>query len=279
MTAALGIAAAQKPDAAAWLDPCAFGDAYSEVLGFINKMVGSKDPINGLDFAEPGQAGYVPRNASWIFGGSDFRTKWPKFLNNTPTPGKPFVVGKWWKDREYRAYNGTWKQSVSNAEFCRSKMQPSYPCPPNAKMSGKCEKDVSNFWGSAEVAPHYPLSYYQKQFSSLRISCIGAVAMYEQANADLLKGKTIDGFCVAEIADQFVASPTLSGTADDLEQAVFVGEQNAAIAEENRKAAEQAMIDAMLGGNDDEGPSLALIGGGALVALGALYYFTTRKRG
>lgn len=62
-----------------WVSPCLFGEFYATAAGMISARVGSADPILGLDFPRPYQPGFVPREASWIFGGGHGRANWPTF--------------------------------------------------------------------------------------------------------------------------------------------------------------------------------------------------------
>jgi hypothetical protein len=285
LASALAEASGKDPGATGHVGPCTFGDYYSEVMGYINKIVGSWDPIIGVAFGKPGEVGYVPRNASWIFGGSDTRSLWPYFNNNPDNEN--FTVGKWWTERQYQNYPKGWRQAVSNGEFCRRWMNRAYPCEKGAmaysaigtggKM-GMCGSSES-WTGSRDPGRHYPLEYWQRKFTELRQQCMGAVSLYELKNKAELGNLTIDEACNQSTAEQVVASPDLTPEAEDFEKVLHDAER----ADDARKAAMEAEKSALLSAISDdlvsgEGGVNPLVIGAGVIGLGALYFALRRRR-
>jgi hypothetical protein len=284
LASALAEAGGKDPGAAGHVGPCMFGDYYSEVMGFINKIVGSWDPIIGVSFGDAGELGYVPRNASWIFGGSDTYALWPYFTENPP--GGDFQLGKWWTDRQYQDYPKGWRQAVANGEFCRQAMNKAYPCTKGATsyaaigadgQMGMCGSSES-WTGSRNPARHYPLEYWQRKFTELRQQCMGAVSLYELKNKATLGSDTIDEACAGLTADQVVSAPVLTGEAEDTEKVVH----DRVRADDARKAAAEAEKEALLAAISSDlmsgagGINPLAIGAGVL-GLGALYFILRRR--
>lgn len=272
----LGVAATASPGSPKHVGPCTFGELYVDAVGYINKIVGSWDPVNGIAFASQGDKGYVARNHSWIFGGSKSRTQWPSFSNNPV--GSSFTVGKWWTQQEYAERNPNWRQAVSNGEFCRSMMVPDYPCMNATAYPDQCGED-GGFWGNSDQAFHYPLSYWQREFSSLRITAMGYVSQYELKNKALLNGKTVDQTCEQEVAEQVVAAPDVSLDTTDQEEQVYQAEVAAEAQEAAVQAEQQALLMA-LSGDVQQGAGinpLLLVGG--VASLGLIYFLQRRRKG
>lgn len=283
------VAASSKPEtnAAHW-EPCYFGQKWSEAMAYINACVGSYDPVYQSAFGEEG-GGYVPRSASWIFGGNPGNSVYPKFNNPyvTGTDGNEegYGVGAslpgtdWIANQGYANYNIGWRRKVSNGSFCRQVMAKTYPCKNATAYPQKCgDNDCS---GSNCQCDHYPLIYWQKQFSALRGSLLTSVSIYENANKSLLQGDTIDQFCAAKVAQEIVDAPIVDETASPEEQLAF--EKKLADEEAEQRAqdrADQLYRDAVGDQNGDDSlaptlPRWMIIGLGSIAA----YAIYKRTRG
>ena len=159
-------------------------------------------------------------------------------------------------------------------------MKPDYPCL-NATAYPEMCGEGSGTWGNSDEAYHYPLSYWQRAFSALRIQAMGYVAQYELKNQALLKGKTVDQTCQQEVAEQAVAAPVVGvDTTDQVEQlyqAQVAADAKAAAVEAEQHALLMALSSEVQGGGAAGINPLFLVGG--IASLGLIYFLQRRQRG
>ena len=271
-----------KPGEEGHVSPCIFGEMYAAAQASINLRVGSVDPVWGIGFPGPGEPGYVPRFMSYLFGGSPGASAYPDYSEPYPSDG-----GTYFTSKAYEGITPAYRVHISNGSFCRQVMSKTYPCLGADAYPGACGgcKDDSLFGCSDYLCTHKPLEYWDRAYNGLRVELIGAVSVYEQTNADLLNGQTIDGFCAEKVAQQVVDAPlvTMTGLSPaELAYQKEVAEEKAALA---AKAEEQAMLDALLteenlqlGGVGAGAPGLgtvALVGG---LGLAAFFIYKRMKR-
>lgn len=257
----------------AHVTPCMFGELYSQAMYYINQCVGSYDPVTGLYTPEPDSPAYVPRWASWIFGGDAGLSNFPQFADewNRDTPG----ATAWW-DGGVDEYVGTWQSRVGDGEFCRQVITASYPCLGATSYPGKCGgcAKTSLLGCSNYTCSHYPLEYYQRKFSELRMELLNSVLIYEGKNKSILNGLTIDEACADQIVKAVVAAPPIDPEAVDANQGAY----QAAIQKEEDEAAAAALLNQALFGDQEEagGLPIGLIIGG-IAAVGAAIWLGTRR--
>ena len=273
-TDAVKTAASALPGDKAHVSPCMFGELYSEAMYYINQCVGSYDPLTGLYIPEPDSPAYVPRWASWIFGGDAGRSNWPKFEDawNRDTPG----ATAWWGGG-LDNYVGAWQSKVGDGEFCRQVITASYPCEGADSYPGMCGGCASeNLVGVCTnyVCSHYPLEFYQRKFSDLRMELLDAVLIYEGKNKKTLGGQTIDEACADQIVEAVVAAPPIDPEAVDATQGAY----QAAMQEEKDEHAAAALLQqSLLAAQEGDGLPLGLILGG-VAAVGAAIWLGSRRR-
>lgn len=268
---AVTVAAGKTPNSPGWVSPCVFGEMWSDAMGTISKYVGSKDQVTGLFYPEPGQPGYVPRHASWIFGGDGYKSDYPNFK-------KTWEGDKsWWYSGNYEDYSMEWRVRVSNAEFCRARMDSVYPCPGGGQYPAWCggckDKGLLGYCYDYHCS-HPPLVYYDRKFSELREDLLNALLIYEGKNKSLLAGATIDEHCKEQIVEATAQAPPV-GIVDE-DQVAYqqaVADEKQAIADE---AARVSIMEQLEGeATEPVLPAWAIAGGVALA--GFLIYRRLRR--
>ena len=172
---------------------------------------------------------------------------------------------------------GTWQSKVGDGEFCRQVITASYPCLGATSypgMCGGCQNENIVGVCTNYVCSHYPLEYYQKKFSELRMELLNSVLIFEGKNKSVLKGLTIDEACADQIVKAVVAAPPIDPEAVDATQGAY----QATIQKEKDEAAAAALLNQALFGGEEEDPGLPMgiiIGG--VAAVGVAIWLGTRR--
>jgi hypothetical protein len=274
---AVKTAASSKPGDASHVSPCTFGDLYADAMYYINQCVGSDDPITGLSVPPPDAPAYIPRWASWIFGGGPGRSSWPNFTDPWVADDSENTPG-WWSTGGVKEYNSEWRNKVGDGEFCRQVITADYPCKGATSYPGMCGGCVTeNLVGVCTnyLCSHYPLTYWQREFSALREELLNSVLIYEGKNKDELQGKSVDEACADQVVEANLAAPDIDPAAVDENQAAYA----ATVQAEQDKIAAQALLQQTLAGGTEEEPQLpiGLIAGG-LAAVGLAIWLGRRRR-
>lgn len=268
------------------VDPCTFRGMYVDAMAYINRMVGSIDPINGVGY--PGQddpEGFVPRKFSLIFGGARFNSTYPNYDDTHQGAEDPYYANEEWARFPLEV-----RQQISNSEFCRSVMDKTYPCSgtsvgfPDA-CGGKCLKKGFLGIGCANYhCTHHPLEYWDLSFHNARMKLVQAVEAYESKNQPTLLGRTLDQYCAQRYSALVAAAPTVDvfvGTEEEFAHLVTYESDKIALEAE---AANANLVDELLqaelaGGGSPAPSSLVPIAiAGAAIVGGVLLFNRIRRR-
>ena len=254
---------------------CAFSQMYSDAMGLINYAVGSRDPILGTDFGEPGTPAYIPRWRSVLFGGANARTNYPDYTLPHNGENDPYYSQERWAD-----LNEGLRREISNGEFCRARVSKTYPGKDAVQypdLIGGCLKKALIGCANYECK-HWPLIAWDLAFHDLRLELISAVALYEKTHAAELKGQTIDQYCAVQTAALAANAPEVIVGAVDRDQYAYSlqveNEKALALAESQ----EAQLVNELLAGGGGSAAALTpiLLAGGALIA--GIFAFSALRR-
>ena len=289
------------PNNEAHVDPCTFRAMYVDAMSMINRLVGSRDVTNGVEYAMDSEGlsqqelenipKYVPRNLSLIFGGADFNNNYPYY--NNPHQGMDDIYYR--QDEDGNRVLGSFDQYpmetrilISNAEYCREYLNKSYPCGENVRFPQMCPRKClrKTIIGCVNNhCPNHPLEYYDLYTSELRSVLVDSVRIYEQKNQSILMGKTLDYYCAEQFAKNVARAPEVDKSGFTKEEvAAFVTYEQGKVeleqkANEDRLVAE--LTKELLGDGEtaeEAPPSLVPIALGAAALVGGLI-FLNRRRG
>jgi hypothetical protein len=286
---AVKLAAGALPGSDPHVTPCTFGDLYAGAMYYIAECVGSYDYLLGLSFPAEGSAAYIPRWASWIYGGDPGKSNYPTYdlpynknvASSLDWHGNYYDFAGLDVEAGWPDYTLSHRQLVGDGEFCRQALTARYPCPSTAPagaqsypgMCGGCLKEEWIFGCADWLCSHHPLAYYDQKFSELRQELLDAVLLYEGTNK--LGSQTIDETCATQIADAVVGAPDIDPAEVDENQWAY----DQAVAAEQQRLADRAELKsslALAGVGDDAGFPTAIVIGG-VAALAGIFWLARRR--